>query len=170
MLAQKLAALKLPISLVLTSPPYPGVHALYHRWQLFGRREIDLPYRLLGLRDGRYESHYTMGSRKERENLTYFERVRSIYEQLRVAMDRKALVAQVVGFSDPKVHLQRYREAMYEAGYEEVGARRGRPAATRDVPNRKWYAVLAPKQNAAVEYVLLHRPRSRSRGKVVLKG
>ncbi|HEV8583282.1 MAG TPA: DNA methyltransferase, partial [Thermoanaerobaculia bacterium] len=29
----------LPPRLVLTSPPYPGVHVLYHRWQIKGRRE-----------------------------------------------------------------------------------------------------------------------------------
>src|SRR5262249_52982637 len=29
----------LPPRLVLTSPPYVGVHVLYHRWQVQGRRE-----------------------------------------------------------------------------------------------------------------------------------
>jgi hypothetical protein len=32
------------VSLVLTSPPYPGVHVLYHRWQVDGRRETPAPY------------------------------------------------------------------------------------------------------------------------------
>jgi hypothetical protein len=30
--------------LVFTSPPYPGVHVLYHRWQCFGRKETPAPY------------------------------------------------------------------------------------------------------------------------------
>ena len=30
-------------SLVVTSPPYPGVHVLYHRWQVDGRRETAAP-------------------------------------------------------------------------------------------------------------------------------
>jgi hypothetical protein len=33
-----------PPSLVLTSPPYPGVHVLYHRWQVDGRKETPLPF------------------------------------------------------------------------------------------------------------------------------
>src|SRR5262249_9675855 len=28
--------------LVVTSPPYPGVHVLYHRWQVDGRKEAPL--------------------------------------------------------------------------------------------------------------------------------
>jgi hypothetical protein len=30
--------------LVLTSPPYPGLHVLYHRWQVKGRRETPAPF------------------------------------------------------------------------------------------------------------------------------
>ena len=30
--------------LVLTSPPYPGVHVLYHRWQVDGRKETPAPF------------------------------------------------------------------------------------------------------------------------------
>ena len=30
--------------LIITSPPYPGVHVLYHRWQVNGRRETPAPY------------------------------------------------------------------------------------------------------------------------------
>jgi len=33
-----------PPKLVVTSPPYPGVHVLYHRWQVQGRRETPAPY------------------------------------------------------------------------------------------------------------------------------
>ncbi|MCH8271573.1 MAG: hypothetical protein IH985_10240 [Planctomycetes bacterium] len=34
--------------LVVTSPPYPGVHILYHRWQVDGRKETDAPYWISG--------------------------------------------------------------------------------------------------------------------------
>lgn len=30
--------------LILTSPPYPGVHVLYHRWQVQGRKETPAPF------------------------------------------------------------------------------------------------------------------------------
>ena len=32
-----------PADLVVTSPPYPGIHMLYHRWQVDGRKETDAP-------------------------------------------------------------------------------------------------------------------------------
>ena len=47
--------------LILTSPPYPGVHVLYHRWQIHGRRETPAPYWIADLRDGHGEAYYTMG-------------------------------------------------------------------------------------------------------------
>jgi hypothetical protein len=34
-----------PPRLVLTSPRYAGVHVLYHRWQVDGRKEAPLPQR-----------------------------------------------------------------------------------------------------------------------------
>ena len=39
-------------TLVLTSPPYPGLHVLYHRWQVRGRRETPAPFWIAGTRDG----------------------------------------------------------------------------------------------------------------------
>lgn len=33
-----------PARIVLTSPPYPGVHVLYHRWQVDGRKETPAPF------------------------------------------------------------------------------------------------------------------------------
>ena len=37
---------------VLTSPPYPGVHVLYHRWQVDGRKEAPGPFWIAGKLDG----------------------------------------------------------------------------------------------------------------------
>ena len=31
------------VSLVVTLPPYLGVHVLYNRWQIQGRKELKLP-------------------------------------------------------------------------------------------------------------------------------
>ena len=50
--------------LVLTSPPYPGVHVLYHRWQVDGRKEAPLPFMIANKLDGAGLSYYTMGDRK----------------------------------------------------------------------------------------------------------
>jgi hypothetical protein len=50
--------------LVVTSPPYPGVHVLYHRWQVDGRKEAPLPFMIANKLDGSGGSYYTMGDRK----------------------------------------------------------------------------------------------------------
>jgi hypothetical protein len=50
--------------LILTSPPYPGVHVLYHRWQVDGRKEAPLPFMITNKLDGAGSSYYTMGDRK----------------------------------------------------------------------------------------------------------
>ncbi|MBA3897197.1 MAG: hypothetical protein H0X36_08730, partial [Sphingomonadaceae bacterium] len=50
--------------LVLTSPPYPGVHVLYHRWQVDGRKETPAPFWIANRLDGSGESYYTLGHRK----------------------------------------------------------------------------------------------------------
>jgi hypothetical protein len=50
--------------LVLTSPPYPGVHVLYHRWQVDGRKEAPAPFWIANKLDGSGASYYTMGDRK----------------------------------------------------------------------------------------------------------
>jgi hypothetical protein len=38
--------------LVVTSPPYPGIHVLYHRWQVDGRKEAPLPFMIADKLDG----------------------------------------------------------------------------------------------------------------------
>ena len=150
-----------PISLVLTSPPYPGVHMLYHRWQIHGRRETNLPYTVIGEPDGRFESAYTLGSRADPDNASYFSRLETIYTNLHAIIQPTTLVAQAVAFARPRVQLAKLRNAMENAGFEEIRAPRlgGRPL-TRAIPNRRWYALLSENQNAAKEYLLIYRPNS----------
>jgi hypothetical protein len=47
--------------LVVTSPPYPGVHILYHRWQIDGGKEAPLPLMIANKLDGAGSSYYTIG-------------------------------------------------------------------------------------------------------------
>src|ERR1700744_4395791 len=61
--------------LVVTSPPYPGVHVLYHRWQVDGRKEAPLPFMIANKLDGAGSSYYTMGDRKYPGLQTYFDNV-----------------------------------------------------------------------------------------------
>jgi hypothetical protein len=59
-------------TLVLTSPPYPGLHVLYHRWQIRGRRETAAPFWIAGTLDGDGASFYTFGDRKQAGLDRYF--------------------------------------------------------------------------------------------------
>jgi len=164
-LPERLGALRMrPLSLILTSPPYPGVHVLYHRWQIYGRRETALPYNLLYLNDGFFESHYTFGSRKQPGKL-YFASLEAVFASLHRLTTPLTLVAQVVGFADPQRHLPRFRDVMAAAGFDEVIDPDSPDSAIgRLVPHRRWYAELSIGQGSGHEFLLIHRPR-RSGGK-----
>lgn len=62
--------------LIQTSPPYPGVHVLYHRWQVDGRKEAPFPFMIANKLDGAGQSYYTMGDRKYPALKTYFDNIR----------------------------------------------------------------------------------------------
>ncbi len=64
--------------LLVTSPPYPGVYVLYHRWKVMGRKESPAPFWLAGCQDGHGHNHYLMGKIKEEKQQTYFENIRSV--------------------------------------------------------------------------------------------
>lgn len=157
-LSKRLARRPDPVRLILTSPPYPGVHVLYHRWQVYGRKETSLPYEVLGLMDGSFESHYTFGSRKKADEV-YFDKLTAVYSSLRRLTTASTIVAQVVGFSDPERQLPRFRAAMEAAGFEELGNPESPDdVIARQIPNRKWYAELPASRGTGHEFVLLHRP------------
>lgn len=145
--------------LVLTSPPYPGVHVLYHRWQIKGRRETPAPYWLADLRDGHGESYYTLGGRSRKGQQEYFQKLTQTYYSLRGAIDANAVVVQLVAFSELESQLPMFLNSMVSAGYEELNlfgsADSDRPC--RQVPNRKWYTQLGQKQSASHEILLAHR-------------
>jgi len=149
-------------SLVITSPPYPGVHVLYHRWQIEGRRETPAPYWIIGTPDGHGASHYTMGSRSEKGINDYFSKLESTFSHLHSLLEENALIFQLVAFSNSDDQLPRFLEAMEEAGFTEVKAegatlnqKRGR--VTRRVPLRKWYASLQGKTSSTQEHLIVHR-------------
>ena len=45
------------------SPPYPGMHILYSKWQILSRRETSIPFLIAGVDGKTNESFYTMGRR-----------------------------------------------------------------------------------------------------------
>jgi len=149
-------------ALVLTSPPYPGVHVLYHRWQYFGRKETPAPYWIANVPDGCGASFYTCGSRTPTGLRKYFGTITEAFRSIREIIAPDAVVVQLVAFSDTSEQLRDYLAAMRAAGFVETqlseceGARLG-----RKVPNRKWYAKLRGDIDAASEVLLIHRPADR---------
>ena len=130
--------------LVVTSPPYPGVHVLYHRWQVDGRKEAPLPFMIANKLDGAGSSYYTMGDRKHPDLKTYFDNIRATMSSVAALADTHTVIVQMVGFSEPKRQLTRYLEATEEAGLQEMflpalkGETDGR--LWRSVPGRRWYS------------------------------
>jgi DNA modification methylase len=148
------------VRLVLTSPPYPGVHVLYHRWQVNSRRETPAPFWLAGIQDGHGEAYYTLGGRSSAGIRNYFTRLREIFNSVRMFVHPDAVVAQLVAFSHPDTQLPAFLNSMKLAGYEEF-----KPFITLDserpnrlVPNRKWYTNIEGNQHASNEVLLFHRP------------
>lgn len=142
--------------LVLTSPPYPGVHVLYHRWQIGGRRETAAPYWIANRLDGDGERYYTLGHRKEKGLATYFRNLEASFRSIAQICSPETMIVQVVAFSDPDWQLERYLEALSNAGLAEV-SRGEQERLWRDVPNRRWHAMSQAKHSSSREVVLFHR-------------
>ncbi len=158
----------LPPRLVLTSPPYPGVHILYHRWQVHGRRETPAPFWLAGRRNGNGAAHYTFGDRERKDTAWYWFQLRESFLSVVGMLDGRSVVVQLIAFSDPERQLPSYLHTLQSAGLVEVqiaGADGG--ALSRDVPNRKWYAEMQGRTASSREILLIHKkattqPRARS--------
>jgi hypothetical protein len=149
--------------LVLTSPPYPGVHVLYHRWQVDGRKEAPLPFMIANKLDGAGSSYYTMGDRKYPGLRTYFENIKATMSSVAALADKNTVIVQMVAFSEPNWQLERYLESMEEVGLAEAflpslkGERDGR--LWRSVPGRRWYSDQRGDTPGSQEVVLIHRKR-----------
>jgi len=153
----------LPAKLVLTSPPYPGVHVVYHRWQINGRKETPAPFWLANSRDGAGEAHYCLGRRNEPDLKTYFDRLGRSFASVRGLVDKNSLVVQLVAFSQPEWQLPAYLQAMEDAGFNELLPVCDREylfeeRIWRQVPGRKWYANQKGRTASSKEVLLLHRP------------
>jgi hypothetical protein len=158
-----LRALRAP-RLVLTSPPYPGVHVLYHRWQVDGRKEAPLPFMIANKLDGSGGSYYTMGDRKNPGLSTYFENITATMASVAVLADATTVVVQMIAFSEPNWQLQHYLKCMEDAGLTEVflSALKGQSDGRlwRRVPGRRWYSDQRGDTPGSKEVVLFHRKAS----------
>ncbi len=149
--------------LVVTSPPYPGVHVLYHRWQVLGRRETAAPYWITESNDGNGASFYTFCDRRRADHDDrYFERLQECFTAIRKVVSDECVVAQLVGFARPDEQLPKYQAAMKASGFEEFDLDRVKGGPRREdfwraVPNRKFYVWLRDSTRQTNEILLLHR-------------
>lgn len=148
-------------NLVLTSPPYLGVHVLYHRWQVMGRRETSAPYWLANKLDGNAESFYTFAGRKSKSD-RYLNKLKLCFNSIKKLIAPKAHVMQLVAFTDADVQLPLYLQTLREVGLEQcdiLDNHQDIRSLHRNVPNRKWYAAVTNQTSSSKEFLLIHRLR-----------
>jgi hypothetical protein len=146
-----------PPRLILTSPPYFGVHILYHRWQVQGRRETPTPFWIAASRDGMGASYYTFGARQARNMDYYLSRLSACFTSIAALMDKRSRLVQLVSFSDSTSQLESYLGSLEKAGLREVALAHQEGRFWRTVPNRKWYATLRGGTSASQELLLVHK-------------
>jgi hypothetical protein len=154
---------KAKAKLILTSPPYPGVHVLYHRWNVRGRRESPAPFWLADCLDGHGSVHYTLGDRRQEQLKDYYAGVEKAFSAAKDLLADDGLVVQLVAFSSPDWQLEAFLQSMMDAGFTEVlPSQVGLKCSGRlwrSVPGRRWYSVMRGEIPSSNELVLFHRKR-----------
>jgi DNA modification methylase len=127
--------------LIITSPPYPGIHVLYHRWQIMGRQETPVPYWIAALNDGQGASYYTFGGRSRLGLIRYFQTLVASFRSLRPVIHPEASIVQLLSFSDTSTQLPTFMQAREQASYQECSPFSSQISSRlwRRVPHRKWY-------------------------------
>ena len=148
--------------LVVTSPPYPGVHVLYHRWQVDGRKETPAPFWIANRLDGDGAAYYTMGARTKELN-RYFANLKASLQSVAALCAPDTVIVQVVAFAQPQWQLPRYLSVADDVGLVECLLPKANFTSDgrlrRTVPNRRWYADQRGETNGSQEVVLFHRKR-----------
>jgi hypothetical protein len=137
--------------LVVTSPPYPGIHVLYHRWQVDGRKEMPAPFWIANKLDGSGASYYTMGDRKAQELRTYFDNLRASLRSVAALCSKDTTIVQVMAFSEPSWQLPRYLSVADDVGFREFFLPTLKNVGDGRHANQKG------KTNGSQEVVLFHR-------------
>ena len=147
--------------LIITSPPYPGVHVLYHRWQVHGGRETPAPFWVANQLDGSGESFYLMNARSH-DLSRYLSGIEAAFTAARRFAADDTILVQIVAFSRPEEQLPLYLAVMEKCGFREhflsqhLDSSDGR--LWRDVPGRRWHANKKGSLGSSQEVVLLHMP------------
>lgn len=157
----QIKSLRLKPKLVLTSPPYPGVHVIYHQWQVKSRKRTSAPFWIIGEPNGYTSSHYTFGDYRQQNHTKYFDVAFQAFSSIRKIVDEDATIVQLIGFSDPTKQLPKYLKVMESSGFKEIALEHNNNGSVkrlwRNVPNRKWYVDVNGKYQTK-EVVLVHKP------------
>lgn len=151
-----------PPKLIVASPPYPGIHVVYHRWQVDGRRETPAPFWIANKLDGEGPSYYTMGDYRTPGLQPYFDNLKTVFSSVAAMAGEGTTIVQMAAFSESEWQLPKYLGIMEECGLEEIlpwdTALVGKDGRLwRDVPNRRWHAQQKTRSPGAREVVLIHR-------------
>jgi hypothetical protein len=149
-----LSGIRVPV--VVTSPPYPGVHVLYHRWQVHGRKETPAPYWIAAARDGMGSAYYNFGDRRDPQQERYFRQYEASLRAIRGVMSSSGVLVQMVACHDPERQLPSLLEAIKRSGFRALGDGDTRSLIRRDVPGRKWHASMKGAIASSKEIVLVH--------------
>ena len=153
--------------LIITSPPYPGVYVLYHRWKVQGRRETPAPFWIANCLDGHGINHYTMSARNQDSSRLYFEKLRIAFSSIVNLMSTDTWMIQMVGFNNGVRQTNQYLHLMKDIGLEEIRfptlANCSDGRLWRSVPGRRWWVVAGKRAgtapNTSKEVVLFYRRR-----------
>ncbi|MBN2158477.1 MAG: hypothetical protein JW807_03705 [Spirochaetes bacterium] len=153
--------------LIITSPPYPGVHIVYNRWQINGRKETPALYWISNTLDGKGASYYTLGHRNQKDLVDYYNNIFYAFNSISKIIDKKTIIVQMIAFSEPTWQLPKYLEVMKSAGFNEIDLfeKKNRPnnRLWRKVPHRKWYTSLNNNTKSNQEVILFHQLNSNFR-------
>jgi hypothetical protein len=152
-------------SLILTSPPYPGVYVNYHRWKVQGRWETPAPFWIAGCMDGNGIAAYTMSARSGKGLDIYFAKLEAAWADVVRLMSRTTWLVQMAGFSDPETQLPRYLKTMEHSGLQEhqfpLVSNHSDGRLWRLVPGRRWWVKAREKAgtapHTAYEVLLVHK-------------
>ena len=149
-------------SLIVTSPPYPGVHILYHRWQVKGGRETPAPFWIADKMDGAGEAYYLMHARQQ-DLQKYTDGIEAAFTGVAELSGKNTTLVQLVAFSDPSTHLPHYLDVMHRCGFKEhvLSEHLDTPDGRlwRNIPGRKWHAQWKGDLESSKEVVLIHKLR-----------
>ena len=143
------------VKLILTSPPYPGIHISYNKWQLHGRRDTKLPYWIMNSRPP-VLTKFTYRGEKSRGLVDYYRYMTKVYLKLKPYCSHNCYIVKLLSFRNKAKEFRLYREAMANAGLEEIKIlKNGDGRLWRIVPKRRWQVRYSKKKLKSNKEVLL---------------